>query len=450
MSSIGSIGSGLDIQGLVSQLVAAERAPLEQRLARTESSARAQLSSLGNISNVLSQLKANLAGFTSSSGFGARTVNLSTKDFVSATASAGAQQGSYDIEVVQLAAAGKLSSAAQASADAALGSGSLTLNVGGDDFTVNAGGGPITLSGLRDAINAASDNTGVNATLVTADDGVRLVLTGRETGAAKALSISGSGDLAAFGSAFTVNASAQDARVRIDGNLASSSTNVFASAIAGVSFTAVKSAAVVADTRTTLTVGRDDGAARKQVEGFVTAVNTVLSTVKVATLFNPTTGVSSPLTGDALPRSLVSQLRNAVGTPVAGQPSGFESLNAIGVTFQADGSLKLDSARFDAAVNANPEAVAKLFSGDGSTGQRISNLVDSLTGTNGAITSRNKSINDRLKSVETQRDSLNLRMERVQATYLAQFTAMEKIVTQLQGTSSFLANQLAQLPSAAR
>ncbi len=448
MSSVGTVGSGLDIQGLVTQLVAAERAPQAQRLSRIESGARAQLSSLGNISSVLAQLKSAATAFSTSSGFGARTVSLSTPNYLSATAGPQAQQGSYEIEVVNLARAGKMSSTAQATATTSLGSGSLTLNVGTGSFTVNAGGGPITLEGLRDAINNASNNAGVSASLVTTDDGVRLVLTGRETGAAKALSISGSGDLAAFATAFTVNATAANAQVRVDGNLASSSSNTFASVIPGVSFTATKSETDPATTRTTLTVGRDDGAARKQAEAFVTSVNSVLSTVKVATLANPQTGVTSPLTGDALPRSLVSQLRNAIGANVAGQPAGFESLNSVGITFQADGSLKLDATRFDAAMNANPQAVAKLFSGDGSTGKRVADLVDSFTGANGAITSRNKAINERLNSVTVQREALDRRMERVQATYLAQFTAMEKIVAQLQSTSSFLAGQLAQLPSA--
>lgn len=448
MSSVGTVGSGLDIQGLVTQLVAAERAPQAQRLSRIESGARAQLSSLGNISSVLAQLKSAATAFSTSSGFGARTVSLSTPNYLSATAGPQAQQGSYEVEVVNLARAGKMSSTAQATATTSLGSGSLTLNVGTGSFTVNAGGGPITLEGLRDAINNASNNAGVSASLVTTDDGVRLVLTGRETGAAKALSISGSGDLAAFATAFTVNATAANAQVRVDGNLASSSSNTFASVIPGVSFTATKSETDPATTRTTLTVGRDDGAARKQAEAFVTSVNSVLSTVKVATLANPQTGVTSPLTGDALPRSLVSQLRNAIGANVAGQPAGFESLNSVGITFQADGSLKLDATRFDAAMNANPQAVAKLFSGDGSTGKRVADLVDSFTGANGAITSRNKAINERLNSVTVQREALDRRMERVQATYLAQFTAMEKIVAQLQSTSSFLAGQLAQLPSA--
>lgn len=450
MSSIGGVGSGLDIQGLVSQLVAAERAPQAQRLSRIESSARAQLSSLGNISSVLAQLKTAAGAFSTASGFGARTVSLSNANYLSASAGPQAQQGSYEIEVVSLARAGKLSSTPSATASTSLGSGSLTLNVGSASFTVNAGGDPITLEGLRDAINNASDNAGVSASLVTTDDGVRLVLTGRETGSAKAVTISGSGDLNAFATAFTVNTTAANAQVRVDGNLASSSTNTFASVIPGVSFTATKSETDPATTRTTLTVGRDDGAARKQAEAFVTAVNSVMSTVKVATLANPQTGVTSPLTGDALPRSLVSQLRNTIGATVPGQPVGFESLNSVGITFQADGSLKLDAARFDAAMNANPQAVAKLFSGDGSTGKRVADLVDSFTGTNGVITSRNKAINDRLNDVTRQREALDVRMERVQKTYLAQFTAMEKIVAQLQGTSSFLANQLAQLPSAAR
>jgi flagellar hook-associated protein 2 len=133
---------------------------------------------------------------------------------------------------------------------------------------------------------------------------------------------------------------------------------------------------------------------------------------------------------------------------VPGQPAGFESLNAIGISFQADGSLKLDAARFDKAMNDNPQAVSALFTGgNGNTGMgaRISSLVDGFTGANGVITSRNKSINDRIASVGRQVDALDLRMERVQKTYLAQFTAMEKIVAQLQGTSSFLSSQLAQL-----
>lgn len=445
MSSIGGVGSGLDIQGLVSQLVASERAPQAQRLSRLESAARGQLSSLGSISSVLAQLKTAATAFSTSGTFGARTVNLSRSEYLSASAGPQAQPGSYEVEVLQLARSGKLSSTPQTAASTSLGSGSLTLNVGSASFTVNAGGGPITLEGLRDAINGASNNAGVSASLVTTDDGVRLVLTGRETGAAKAVSISGSGDLAAFADDFAVNATAADAQVRVDGNLASSSTNVFSSVIPGLSFTAIKSETDPAGTRTTLTVGRDDGAARKQAEAFVTAVNSVLSTVKVATLANPETGVTSPLTGDALPRSLVSQLRNTIGAPVAGQPTGFESLNAVGITFQADGSLKLDATRFDAAMNANPQAVAALFSGDSSTGKRVANLVDSFTGNNGVIASRNKAINDRLKDVTRQREALDMRMERVQKTYLAQFTAMEKMVAQLQGTSSFLAGQLSQI-----
>jgi flagellar hook-associated protein 2 len=448
MSSIGGVGSGLDIQRLVSQLVAAERAPQAQRLSQVESTARSQLSSLGSISSVLGGLKSAAAGFSSATGIGARTVSLSSTSYLTASASSSAQTGSYSIDVISLARAAKQSSSPQTSIDTSLGSGALTLSVGGSAFTVNPGGGPITLGELRDSINSATNNTGVAATLVSADDGVRLVLTGRDTGASKNLSLSGSGDLNAFAAAFTVNAVASNAQVRVDGNLTSSATNTFASAIAGVSFTATKSETDPVATRTTLTVGRDNGAARTQVEGFVSSVNSVLSTVKVTTLFNTSTGVSSPLTGDALPRTLVSQLRNALGAAVPGQPAGFESLNSVGISFQADGSLKLDAARFDKAMNENPQAVSALFTGgNGNTGMgaRISSLVDSFTGTNGVITSRNKSINDRIANVGRQVDALDLRMERVQKNYLAQFTAMEKIVAQLQGTSSFLSNQLSQL-----
>ena len=175
------LGSGLDVSSLVSQLVAAERAPAENRLNRVQSLASAQLSSLGTISGVLSSLRSSAQCFIGSSGaFGARTTSVSASGFFSASASATAQAGAYSIEVKALATASKLASAPQLDAVTLIGDGDLTLTVGADSFTVNLTTTTGTLEGIRDAINDATDNAGVTATLVTADDGVRLILTGRE------------------------------------------------------------------------------------------------------------------------------------------------------------------------------------------------------------------------------------------------------------------------------
>ena len=54
------IGSGLDIQSLVSQLVAAERAPVETRLTRQASDVATRVSALGSLKGALSAFQSAL------------------------------------------------------------------------------------------------------------------------------------------------------------------------------------------------------------------------------------------------------------------------------------------------------------------------------------------------------------------------------------------------------
>ena len=172
MASITSagIGSGLDIGGLVSQLVAAEGQPTQQRIARGEASAQARLSAYGSLTSALSQFRDQLDLMQDIGKFLSRKAASSNEDLFSVSASTSALPGSYAVEVVNLATAQRLTSGAFADADTAVGEGTLTIDVGGEAFDVEITADNSSLAGIRDAINAATDNSGVTATIVNAQN----------------------------------------------------------------------------------------------------------------------------------------------------------------------------------------------------------------------------------------------------------------------------------------
>ena len=114
MATIQSSGLGLgtDISSLVSQLVAAERKPLDARITREQTSANTQISALGSLKCSMSYLRDAMAGLRTTSAFALRTATSSNKDVFTATATQEVPAGSYDVEVVALATAQKLTSQA--------------------------------------------------------------------------------------------------------------------------------------------------------------------------------------------------------------------------------------------------------------------------------------------------------------------------------------------------
>src|SRR3989338_5450916 len=156
MASISSsgIGSGLDVNSLVTQLMALERQPLAA-LDKKEAGFQATLSAYGSLKGVLASFQAAMRGLSDLSKF--RTVKATPADstLLTASASSAAVAGSYAVEVTQLAQSQKLAAAGPAGAPAAGGTGTLTFDFGaisggtfdsatgkytGASFTSNGGG----------------------------------------------------------------------------------------------------------------------------------------------------------------------------------------------------------------------------------------------------------------------------------------------------------------------
>jgi flagellar hook-associated protein 2 len=468
------LGSGLDINGLVSQLVAAESKPASTRLDRREVSLQSQLSAIGTFKGALSDLQSAISALTSTSKFEGMKTTVGDESLFTASTTNTAQVGTYRVEVKKLAQAQTLVSSENhrfAAATDTVGTGTLILRFGSYDangvFTENAAHtqpSPITidesnntLSGIRDAINEA--NIGVRANIVNDGSGYRLVLSSSETGEKNALQISVADDdgnntdaaglsLLAFGAGannMTQTTAAQDAQLVVDGLSVNSTGNTVTGVLDGVTFNLK---AAKEGTTTTLAVAKDTGAATNAVQSLVDAYNKFTDTVNSLTAYNTATKEGGPLLGDASVRSISGQVRSALGAQVGDTTSTLHTLSDIGISFQKDGKLSLDKSKLEKALAADPQAVANLFAGTEGIAVKLDKQLDSLLKSGGPLGNRTDVINKQIERLGDQREILNQRMESLEKRYRAQFTALDKLVSQLTATGNYLTQQLANLPGA--
>ncbi|WP_405233762.1 flagellar filament capping protein FliD [Lentisalinibacter salinarum] len=456
MASITStgIGSGLDVGGIVEQLVAAEGQPARQRFARQEARAQSELSAYGTLKSALSDFRDQLDGMKSLNSLLTRKASSGNEELFAVVPDETAIPASYSVEVVQLAQAAKLTSGAFADSDALVGTGTLTIGVGALSFDIEITEENNTLAGIRDAINDAVDNAGVSATIVNADAGSYLILSGTRTGASREVSVSqagGDGGLAALTydavagtGSLTLSQAAQDAHVRIDGFDVYSETNTVTGAIDGVSIDLLDAAP--GETNDAV-IEYDVAAVRSTITDFVESYNELVDTVGSLTSYNQETQQGGPLLGDATLRGLEAQLRREFSTPAGNSQSPFGTLAEIGVSLQIDGKLAVDDTRLDEALGANFQDVGRLFAAEDGFAVRLFDRVDRALSDEGAIETRTEGLNNRIERIEEQRESLNRRLEALETRLLRQFNALDSLVSQLNNTSSFLAQQLANLPT---
>ena len=444
------IGSGLDIQSLVSQLVAAERAPVETRLTRHASDVATQLSALGTLKGALSGFQSALTSLKTVDQFSARVATSGDESIFTATADSKAVPGSYAIEVQQLAQPEQLISAAfSGGAAAVVGSGTLTLQLGtGSSFSVTLDSSHNTLADVRDAINAATDNPGINATLVYGVSGAQLVLTSDATGAGNTLQVStsgGDGGLAQLTYAtgatsnYTEQQAAQDAIVAISGVVHHSATNVVDAAIDGVTLTLK---AKNAGSTASLAVANDRSAVVANIRKFVSAYNNTQSQLATLGKYDAATKKGGPMLGDWLLIGISSEMARGATDRVASAGGAYSSLAAIGITTDSSGQLQLDESKLTAALQANPAAVASLFGASDGIAARLDAKIENLLASDGAIAARNDNLTSAQKSISDDSQKLDEQMAIVQQRYLTQFTALDSLMSQLNATSKYLAQQL--------
>lgn len=461
------VGSGLDVKSLVSQLMAVEQRPLTL-LAQKEASFQAKLTSLGSVQGSLSSLQSAGQALVSASAAGYST-SVSDGAILAATADGTAVAGSYSVSVTELAQVQKLvTPTGQASTTSAIGTGSattLTVTLGtisgtpangqyaSAGFTADPSKAPVTLTidgsnntlaGIRDAINAG--NAGVTASIINDGSGspYRLALTSNATGAVNSMSLSVSGD-AAIGSLlgydptapsqnFNEIQTAQDVvGLVVDGVPISSSGNSVAGAIQGVTLSLAKPTGGAV----TVTVRRDNGKLTSALGALVNAYNGANKAIVGAT------AKGAILQGDWAVLGLQRQVRTILGSV---QTAGgvYTTLSQLGIGFQKDGSLALDSSKLATALSANVGDVSALAA---AIAGAVKSAADGMLGPSGPISNETAGINRSIQDIGSQRTKIQNRLVSVQQRYQAQFNALDTLMSSMTQTSTFLTQQLGNLPN---
>ncbi|MDD5579365.1 MAG: flagellar filament capping protein FliD [Methylobacter sp.] len=443
------VGSGLDIEGLITKLITAERKPTTDRLDKKEATLQADVSAFGSVKGALSAFQTSIQSLKDASLFKAQTATSSNPELFTVSANSSAVSGSFSIVVDQLAQAAKLRSGDFTSETEAVGAGSLTIGLGAGSFNLTVGAGT-TLAGIRDSINQATDNPGIKATLVKVDSGSQLVLTSSKEGAANTITIAATDSDALDGKDLTKLATAnltpihaaQDAIIHVDGQQVTRNSNSFSDAITGVTVSLLKADPSITGT---LSTALDKSSVTAKVNDFIKAYNSLAKTMSGLSSYDAATKKGGPLFGDATLRGVQNQIRQVLSTTVQGAGS-FSTLAEIGITTDKTGTLQLNSSKLDSAISTNFEGVAKLFSSETGVAARFDNTVQSYLSFDGALSSRISGVNKDITGITAQRSKLEDRLITLEARFRKQFTAMDTLVGQLQSTGTFLTQQLDNLP----
>ncbi|MFO1435241.1 MAG: flagellar filament capping protein FliD [Gammaproteobacteria bacterium] len=434
ITSLG-VGSGLDLNTLVNGLMSVERQPLTA-LNTKLSSVNADISAMGTLKSALSKFQDSISALADTSAFNVFATNSSDTDVATATASTGAGKGSYSISVTRIAENHRMAAATTFAntdtATVASAGNTMTIGVGSQSFAVNIGGK--TLQQARDAINNATDNKGVTASIIHDNVGYRLLLSAKDTGSANFLTVGYSGsDAFALASLNTDrNASGSftaadlDAVAVIEGTFnVTSSSNTLTDAVQGVSIT-LKSAG-----STTLNVERDDAAIKKSADSFASATSNLFAKLKELR-------TGSLKSYGAMLRSIESQVRGIL-TSTANVGGSFSSLSAVGLETQRDGSMTVNSTTFTSALQTDLSGVVKLFT-DSSNGLavRLKTFMTNYVQSGGVLESQTKTLSDKASRLTSQQTKLQAHLDLVENRYIEQYTKLDSVISKLQSSSSYL------------
>ncbi|MFT6624731.1 MAG: flagellar hook-associated protein 2 [Cycloclasticus sp.] len=451
------IGSGLDIGSLISQLVAAEGSASANRLNLREAEYQGDISAYGSLKGALSLFQTAVQNLQEVSDFQVRSATSSSADIFTATADETADVSQYGIEVVQLAQAHKLITTDGYAATDTVGAGVLTLTQGTESFALTISATD-TLTEIRDAINSADDNTGVAASIINVDDGVggteqKLIFTATSTGLENAITISVTdedlNDTDALGLSRLVNANliepavALDGQIKVDNQLVSSNNNTFVGVIDGITISAKSIGA-----GETLAISQDKASVTSKINVFIANYNGLVDTFNALGSYDVTTKTGGILIGDATLRGVQNSIRREISSSISGLTGSFSTLAELGITTDDVGKLSIDDDRLNNALDSNFDEVGELFAANNGLANTLDTVIEGYIGSTGIIESRTEGLQTSIDTITEQREALNRRLESLGSRLLAQFSAMDALVSSLRNQSSFLTEQLANLPGA--
>jgi flagellar hook-associated protein 2 len=468
ISSTG-LGSGLDVESIVSSLMAVERRPASL-LQTAATTMKSQLSTYGQLQSHVSTFQDKARALNSLSLWTGTTATSGDATVASVTTGANTGVGSYSLTVEDLAVAQTASSQAFASKEHSLGQGKLTIELGswtGDpatfglkagasSVTIDIGPGESSLAAVRDKINAAG--AGVTATVIYDATGARLSIRSTSTGVENGFRISaeetvaGDGGLGLSKLAFDpanapggmgLNQAARNAKATLNGIAIESASNTLSDVADGLTIKLLKKSATPVD----LNVAQDTESMKTKVNEFVTAYNELSKFIATQTKYNADSKSAGKLQGDRTVISLQSQMREILrGTSTA--PTTLRSLSEAGLEVQKDGTIKVDSKKLDTAL-ATPAELRKLMSSTDTTSEtssgivyRFAKMADRILGAEGPLESRTSGIQSSIDRNNKRVSDMETRLAQTEKRLRAQYQSLDANMAKLSGLSSYVSSQL--------
>ncbi|MFD2207960.1 flagellar filament capping protein FliD [Kiloniella antarctica] len=371
--------SGFDTAAIVEATILAKRIPAI-RMESTIENNDLKTAAYGQLNTLLSNLKSSLSGlrnppglsgidsnlFENKSGFLTSSTSTPATDLLGVSSTNSSVTGTYDVEILQVATANKVSSGSVADGTAAQGvTDTITIGLTGATTKDVAITSDMTLYEIAEAINGVTGDTDVRASVIkVSDTDYRLIVTGEETG--KAVSISGAGNfLSTFGDGANLSEiqAADKAQIKIDGiaTVIERDSNQISDVIEGVTLQLFK-----AEVGNNIKVELDHnlGAVKEAINNFVVAYNEIKDFVKSQQNYDPASTTSSKpiLYGDDILRRIDTNMTSILANGALGVDStGLNNINLIGLAFDDDNKLTIDDTKLDDVLVNNLEGVRDVF-----------------------------------------------------------------------------------------
>ena len=445
------IGSGLDVESLISQMVTLQKSPLKA-LQASASSLDTKISAYGKLKSLMSTLSDAATTLAKKETWKTTTAASSNAAVTVAVTDANALAGTSEVTVEALARGHSQASGLMA-ADAKFG-GSLELKIGGNTVP------PIIIqpdSSMGDVVAAINEkNTGVVASVMTDADGQqRLVLRSKDTGANAKFTLTATGDanLMKLDSSDpkTVKQDAQNARIVVNGISVESATNEFKSTLPGLNITVSQLTTAAAS----VTVKTDTESLKKSLQTFMDAYNALNDALVSSTKYDAESKVAGTLQGDSTAVSMANSLRSAIAGTVS-DIGGVNRLSELGIQIAKGGKLSFgtsttDKAKLEKALS-NPESLSAVFASAGTEGQgdtqglavRMKALTKSMLDFEGTFDTKTASLTAQKKSNTKAQDRVNDQVTAFEARMRAQYTALDTKMASYSTLSAYMSQQVSQ------
>ena len=469
ISSAG-IGSGIDVNSIVTQLLALERRPIDL-LSATRTKLDAQLSSYGKLQASLGAVRDAARALTDASAWTPTTVASSDAAAVSAISSGSSPPGNYAVEVTRLAAAQSATTVTIPTPASVVGTGTLTIEMGQwftdpPDFTPNAGTNSIsitigpgedTLTAIRDKINAAG--AGVAASIVNDATGSRLAIRSKESGEENGFRISVADDdgngsdtsglsMLAFnpaGSSSMVQAqAAANAVLTINNIPINSASNTLTDVLDGLTVRVSRLTTGPVD----LSVNRDNETIKKTITTFAEAYNGLVKLMREQTAYDENAKTAGTLQGDSTAVGLMNKLRTMVGSS-SGATTAFTRLADVGLEPQRDGTLLVNASKLDSALGRIDDLKAFFSRDEDGTasdgfGTMLRQFADLTLGADGAISTRQDSLRTRIEGISDRTAQMEDRLLLTEKRLRDQYTKLDSNMAALSSLQAYISQQVTQ------